>query len=92
MNSALRPGTLQAKMILGEQVSNYIINFAVWDLTKIGLLVFLSLYLIFALLVVRQIRLLTSVLGTSFSPLFRAVAVLHVLLAIGALLFALVVL
>jgi len=78
--------------VLGEQASSYILNFAVWDLTKIGLLVFLGLYLIFALLVVRQVQLLTSVLGTNFSPLFKTVAMLHVLLAVGVFLFALVIL
>lgn len=79
-------------MILGEQTSSYILNFAVWDLTKAGLLVFLGLYFIFSLLVVRQVQLLTSVLGTTFSPLFRTIAFLHVLLAVGVLLFALAVL
>lgn len=79
-------------MILGEETTNYILSFAIWDLTKIGLLVFLFLYLIFALLVVRQVGLLTSVLGTHFSPLFRTVGFLHVLLAVVAFLFALVIL
>ncbi len=79
-------------MILGEETADYILNFAIWDLTKIGLLVFLGLYFIFALLVVRQVQLLNSVLGTNFSPLFRVVALLHVLLAAGVLLFALVIL
>lgn len=79
-------------MILGEQTSNYILNFAVWDLAKAGLLGFLFLYLIFALLVVRQVNLLNSVLGTHFSPLFRMVAFLHVLLAAVVFLFALVIL
>ncbi len=79
-------------MILGEETSNYILNFAVWDLTKVGLLTFLGLYVIFALLVVRQVQLLTSVLGTHFSPLFRTVALLHVLLALGVFLFALAIL
>ncbi len=79
-------------MILGEQTSSYILNFAVWDLTRVGLLTFLGLYLIFALLVVRQVQLLTSVLGTNFSPLFKTVALLHVVLAAGVFLFALVIL
>ena len=79
-------------MVLGEQTSNYILNFAVWDLTKVGLLTFLGLYLIFSLLVVRQVQLLTSVLGTNFSPLFKKVALLHVILAVGVFLFAFVIL
>ena len=79
-------------MILGEQTSSFILNFAVWDLTKVGLLAFLGLYLIFSLLVVRQVQLLTSVLGTNFSPLFKTVALLHVVLALGVFLFAFVVL
>lgn len=79
-------------MILGEQTSSYILSFAVWDLARVGLLAFLGLYLIFSLLVVRQVQLLTSVLGTNFSPLFRTVALLHVVLAVGVFLFAFAVL
>jgi len=79
-------------MILGEETSNYILNFAVWDLTRVGLLVFLGLYVIFSLLVVRQVNLLNSVLGTHFSPLFRVVALLHVVLAVGVFMFAFVIL
>jgi hypothetical protein len=78
--------------VLGEQASQYILNFAVWDIARGVLLFFLFLYLIFALLVVRQISLLNSVLGTHFSPLFRLVALLHVLLAFGVLVFAFTVL
>ncbi len=76
--------------VLGEEATSYILNFAVWDLTKIGLLVFLGLYVVFAFLVVRQIRLLNSVLGTNFSPFFKAVALLHVVLAVGVFAFALI--
>ena len=78
--------------ILGEETTNYILNFAVWDLTKVVLLVFLGLYLLFALLVVRQVQLLTSVLGTNFSPLFKTVALLHVILALAVFMFAFVIL
>jgi len=69
-----------------------ILNFAVWDLAKGGLLVFLGLYIIFSLLVVRQVQLLTSVLGTNFSPLFKTVALLHAILAMGVFIFAFVIL
>ncbi len=79
-------------MIIGEQTSSYILNFAVWDLTKVGLLALLGVYLIFALLVVRQVQLLTSVLGTNFSPLFKTVALLHVVLALAVFAFALLIL
>jgi len=79
-------------MILGMQTSNYILNFAVWDLTKVGLLTFLGLYVVFSLLVVRQVQLLTSVLGTNFSPLFKTTALLHVVLATGVFVFAFIVL
>jgi len=79
-------------MTLGVQTSNYILNFAVWDIAKAGLLVFLGFYVIFALLVARQVNLLNSVLGTHFSPLFRTVALLHILLAVTVFLFALVIL
>jgi len=78
--------------VLGEQASRYILNFAVWDLARGGLLLFLAFYIVFALLVIRQIALLNSVLGTHFSPLFKTGALLHVFLAVGVFVFALLIL
>jgi len=78
--------------VLGEQASRYILNFAVWDLARGGLLLFLAFYIVFALLVIRQINLLNSVVGTHLSPFFRMVALLHVFLAVGVFVCALLIL
>lgn len=64
----------------------------VWLGAKILLLIFLTLYFLFSLLVVRQISLLNSLLGTNLSNTFRAFAFFHVLLAAAVLAFAFIVL
>lgn len=64
----------------------------VWVAAKILFLIFLGLYLVFSLLVVRQISLLNSLLGTNLSAAFRVFAFFHVLLAAAVLAFAFIVL
>lgn len=51
-------------------------------LIRIGLVVALVLYTIFALLIVRQASLMAQVLHTRFSPLFKSFAVLHLILSL----------
>lgn len=53
------------------------------------ILVFLFLYLLFAVLVVRQTQLLNHTLETSISPLIKLVGVLHFCLALIAFFVAL---
>lgn len=54
-------------------------------LYKIGFGAFFGLYFIFALLVVRQVALMTDTLYTETSPLLHALAILHAGIALGIL-------
>lgn len=53
-----------------------------FSLTKIGLLFFLFLYIIFAFLVSKQVRLMTKTLEVGFESVLTAVAVLHLIVAV----------
>lgn len=64
----------------------------VWTVAKIVVLVSTGLYFLFAWLVVRQVNLLNSMLGTNLSTTFRIAALLHLVLAAGVFLFSLMVL
>ncbi|MDO8451373.1 MAG: hypothetical protein Q7S76_00715 [bacterium] len=65
------------------------------DLSTIGLLVFkifvligLTVYVIFAAIMVRQEQLMAHVLEEAFEPVLRILAVIHFLLALGILVLA----
>lgn len=53
---------------------------------KFAFIVFLLGYLIFAFLILRQVNLMTSVLGTNLSPFLKAFAWLHLFVAVIILL------
>lgn len=78
--------------VLGAVTNPTVTLDSVWLGAKILLLIFLTLYFIFSLLVVRQISLLNSLLGTNLSNAFRIFALFHVLLAAVVLAFAFIVL
>ncbi len=50
---------------------------------KIGILIILFLYAIFALIIVRQVNLMTQTLHTRVSPIVSAFALLHAGFAVG---------
>lgn len=76
-------------IILGEETVNNLLTTSPWPLLGVAFQVVLLLYVIFALLVIRQINLLNSILGTGLSSAFRLFSYLHLLLALGALIFSL---
>lgn len=63
-----------------------------WEVVKIIVCFSLGFYFLFAWLVVRQVNLLNSMLGTNLSTAFRLVALLHLILAAGLFVFSLLVL
>jgi hypothetical protein len=83
---------ISAESILGATTNPTITASTIWLGAKFLFLIFLGLYFIFSLLVVRQINLLNSLLGTNLSNTFRAFAFFHVLLATAVLVFAFIVL
>lgn len=56
---------------------------------KLSILIILVFYAIFALLIVRQVNLMSKTLITPVSPVVRAVAVLHAGFAIGLIILVL---
>ncbi len=61
-------------------------------LLKLMYLVAIGLYVAFAVLVVRQISLMTGTLISSLSQHIKLIGFIHLLIAIGAFIFALVIL
>ncbi len=54
-------------------------------LLRVAILVILGLYAIFALLIVRQVDLMSRTLITPVSPLIKAISIIHAGFAIGFL-------
>ena len=72
-------------------------NFLTGDMNDLTLLLFkvmfvvtAFLYVLFAIVVVRQISIMRSTLITSFSPLLTMVGLVHLLFSIGVLIFFIV--
>ncbi len=60
----------------------------VWLIVKIFFLVGLSVYLIFALVVVQQTRIMSETVKLDFESFIKILAIIHLLLAVGLLVFA----
>ena len=71
-----------------EQVLINVFQVDPWGEAKAAVLLFLSLYIPFALIVVRQVKLMTSVLNGTIDLPLRALALLHLILSIGVLILA----
>lgn len=54
-----------------------------WQIVRFTILILSVLYFIFALIVVRQVNLMTETLITEVAPLLRAFSILHAGLALG---------
>jgi hypothetical protein len=71
---------------------NPILGISVWFLIKLALLVLLSLYLVFSLIIVRQIKLMTSTLVLGFEAPIILLGYIHLAFAILVFIATLVVL
>lgn len=69
-----------------------LIGISVWVVVKIFAIIALGIYLVFALVVVRQIQLMTETLKVGFEAPLKMMAYVHLLFAIFVLLAALVIL
>ena len=69
-----------------------VLGMSIWALIKILVLIILALYIIFALVVVRQVQLMTDTLEVGFEWQLRIIAFIHLIFAIGVLIFAVLVL
>jgi len=69
-----------------------IIGLSVFPIIKIFVVFALGLYIAFALVVVRQVQLMTDTLEVGFEGPLRFLAIMHLLFAIAVLIFALIIL
>lgn len=65
---------------------------SIWFLVKIGFLVLILFYLVFAVVVVKQIYLMTATFKTGFEFPLRSIAWAHLLVATGIFIVSLVIL
>lgn len=63
-----------------------------WFLAKVGIVVLLGMYLIFALIVIRQVKLMTDTLQLGFESTLRVLAYAHLVFAVLVMLTAIIIL
>lgn len=68
------------------------INISIWSIAKIFIIFAFLIYLVFALVLVKQVRLMGNTLKLKFDKLVMAFATAHLLFAVGVLILALIIL
>ncbi len=63
----------------------------IWILVKIALTILLLIYLVFALVIVKQARIMTETLEIGFETPIKIISYLHFLFALGILVYVLVI-
>jgi len=69
-----------------------LIGISVWTVAKLFLLFALGLYVIFALVIVRQVKLMTDTLAVGFETLVKTLAKVHLIFSIIVFVLALIIL
>ncbi|HEX6977123.1 MAG TPA: DUF5657 family protein [Patescibacteria group bacterium] len=69
-----------------------LIGTSIWIIVKIFFLIALVIYLIFALVVIKQVNIMTDTLDLSFEIPVKVLAYLHFLFALGVLVIAFLIL
>ena len=69
-----------------------IIGISVWAIVKVFFLIALGLYILFSLIVIRQIQLMTDTLEVGFEAPIRLVGLIHLVVAISVFVLALLIL
>lgn len=75
-----------------DQLVNSFLSIQIWGIAKILILLVLLLYLVFAIVVIRQVHLMRRVLNGVLGWPLVTVAWIHLGLAVGVLLLAIVIL
>lgn len=74
-------------MEIGRQL-DFLSSTLALNFIKVIILIILSFYAIFALLIVRQVDLMSKTLITPVSPIVRAISIIHAGFAIGFIILA----
>jgi len=72
-----------------DQILKAILALSIWQVVKVGALLGIFLYLIFALIVIRQVNLMLNSLEVELEGLIKLVAWIHLLLVAGVFVFGL---
>ncbi|MDP3918057.1 MAG: hypothetical protein Q8Q30_02705 [Candidatus Woesebacteria bacterium] len=64
----------------------------IWGIIKVLILVFLLIYVVFAFVVVKQVKLMTVTLEVGFEKQLKLLSFIHLLFAIAVLVFAIIIL
>lgn len=64
----------------------------IWGIIKVLILVFLLIYVVFAFVVVKQVKLMTVTLEVGFEKQLKLLSFIHLLFAIAVLAFAIIIL
>lgn len=73
-----------------EEIWGKFFPFSIWTILKGGLLFALGLYVLFALVVLRQVYMMAEVMVSKFNWLIKIFAWLHLVLSVVVFLFAFV--
>lgn len=69
-----------------------IFSLSIWPIIKIFTIILLSLYVIFAFVIIRQVQLMTDTLEVGFEPQLKFLAFMHFIFAIAVLFFSIIIL
>ena len=69
-----------------------VLGFTIWSVIKVLILIFLAIYVIFSLVLIRQVQLMTKTLEIGFETQLKFLSFIHFLFAVGVLAFAIIVL
>lgn len=75
-----------------DTIFTNLMNIQIWDIIKVLLDMGLLIYVIFALIVIRQVELMGHVIGIKLTSVLRLVAVFHFFVSVGIFLLALFIL
>lgn len=64
----------------------------IWGIIKVLILVFLLIYVVFAFVVVKQVKLMTVTLEVGFEKQLKLLSFIHLLFALAVLVFAIIIL
>lgn len=73
-------------------MQTFIFNLSLWHFVKIALIILLSMYFIFALIVVRQVKLMTDTLQLGYEGFISLLGYAHLIFAAFVLLAAIIIL
>lgn len=75
-----------------EALLTFTSGISVWFVLKIVAVILLSMYLVFALVVVRQVKMMTDTLQLGYEGIAKMFSYIHLIFAVLVLLFAIIIL